>query len=68
MKISYAKLNTGKWGVRALAEDPFEELPAVDAEVTVTKKNGEQDTVKLTRLVWQGDNDGSPVGIYALDR
>ena len=62
----------GKWLVKAVADEPFEELPAEGDEITVTKKNGETQTVTLKKKLWEGegkyDSDkGLPVALYALD-
>lgn len=67
MQITWSKLKSGGWGVRAKAEDPFEELPAPGATVVVTKKNGETSEVTLGSKVWSGDDGGAPIGLYALD-
>lgn len=67
MRVTFAKLKDGKWGVRCVAEDPFEELPTPGADVTVTKRDGSEQSRKLGSTVWTGtNNDGSKVGIYEV--
>jgi hypothetical protein len=67
MQNTWSKLKSGGWGVRCKAEDPFEELPAPGATVIVEKRNGETSEVTLGSQVWSGKDDGSPIGLYALD-
>ncbi len=66
MQITYSKLKSGQWGVRVKLEDPFEELPAAGAEVTVEKKNGTKDAKTLGQQIWAGE-DEFPLAFYALD-
>ena len=67
MQATYSKLKaTGGWGARVETEDPFEELPAVGSEITITKRSGETSQRTLGRIEWQGNNEGKAVAIYHL--
>ena len=67
LQVSYSKLKSGSWGVRVKADNPFEELPAAGATLTVTLKSGETNEATVTRQVWSGEDDGNPIALYALD-
>lgn len=70
MKATWSKNKaSGKWGVRVVADEPFEDLPAEGSTITVTKKSGETSEVTVTKLIWQGEDNESkqPAGLYALD-
>lgn len=67
MLATYTKLKNGNWGVRVKCEDPFEEFPENGTQVTVTKKSGETSQRTVTSVVWEGEDDGLPVRLYALD-
>ena len=77
MKATWAKdkQNEGKWLVRVIADEPFEDLPDPPTAVTVEKRDGQTSKATLTRMVWSGEDDGrvseetkgKPVGLYALD-
>lgn len=49
MTATYAKLNTGSWGVRV--EGP---KPAEGAALTVTKRDGTQKKEVIERVLWSG--------------
>jgi len=74
MKASWSKLTSVGWGVRVVADEPFEELPEAGAEVTVRTKAGKESTVTVKSVVWSGETDGKydtkpgqPTALYALD-
>jgi len=76
MKASWKKSSSddGKWIVRVVADEPFEELPAAGATIDVKKKNGETKPVTLGSQIWSGEGDGryeddkgKPIALYALD-
>jgi len=49
MGTTYAKLNTGDWGVRVEGVKPAE-----GAALTVTKKDGTQKKEVIERVLWSG--------------
>jgi hypothetical protein len=49
MKVTYAKLNDGSWGIRA------DGALAVGQTVTVTKRDGTTKSETVGRVIWKGD-------------
>lgn len=49
MAITYTKLKSGDWGIRA--DEPI----AAGSTVTVTKRDGGTKTETIDRIIWTGD-------------
>lgn len=50
MRATYAKLTSGKWGVRVTGA-----VPSPGTTVVVTKKDGSTRTEVIEKVVWQGE-------------
>lgn len=60
-KASFAKLNTGAWGVRIAGAQP-----SIGDTVLVSKRDGSTKTVRVTKVVWSGN--GTHLCAIADDR